>query len=150
MPLRILVQRYGLKIKKMRKINKIIAHCTATPEGRAVTVAEVDAWHRTRGCAGIGYHYLVGLNGEIWNGRDIALAGAHCEGQNADSVGVCYVGGVAKDGRTPKDTRTGAQRESLAKLIEKLKTEYPEATVHGHREYASKACPCFDAKDEYK
>jgi N-acetylmuramoyl-L-alanine amidase len=134
----------------MRTIDKIIIHCTATPEGRPVTVREVDAWHRARGFAGIGYHYLIGLNGEVWPGRNIALPGAHCEGQNAHSIGVCYVGGLAKDGKTPKDTRTPAQKAAIVKLIRVFKSRYPEATVHGHREFASKACPSFDAKNEYK
>ena len=50
----------------MRTVDKIIIHCTATPEGRPVTIADVDKWHKERGFAGIGYHYLIGLNGEIW------------------------------------------------------------------------------------
>jgi N-acetylmuramoyl-L-alanine amidase len=131
----------------MRKINKIIVHCTATPEGREVSVAEVDAWHRVRGFSEIGYHHLIGLNGEVREGRAIEKAGAHCEGHNADSVGVCYVGGLATDGKTPKDTRTAAQKTALRELVERLKGDYPEATVHGHREFANKACPCFEVKD---
>jgi N-acetylmuramoyl-L-alanine amidase len=134
----------------MRTINKIIIHCTATPEGRPVTVKEVDAWHRARGFNGIGYHYLIGLNGETWTGRSIELVGAHCEGQNANSIGICYAGGLAKDGKTAKDTRTAAQKAALLKLIKEFKSKYPAATVHGHREFANKACPCFDAKNEYK
>ena len=134
----------------MRAINKIIIHCTATPEGRAVTVKEVDGWHRARGFDGVGYHYLIGLNGEIWFGRDIEKAGAHTTGQNTNSVGVCYVGGLAKDCKTAKDTRTQAQRDSLLILLAELKQKFPGATVHGHREFANKACPCFDAREEYK
>ncbi|MDR0833857.1 MAG: N-acetylmuramoyl-L-alanine amidase [Candidatus Symbiothrix sp.] len=134
----------------MRKINEIIVHCTATPEGRNVTVAEVDKWHRARGFNGIGYHYLIGLDGTVLKGRDIELVGAHCLNHNANSIGVCYVGGLALDGKTAKDTRTIAQRNALKSLLKDLKTKYPGATIHGHREYANKACPCFDAKNEYK
>jgi N-acetylmuramoyl-L-alanine amidase len=134
----------------MRTIDKIIIHCTATPEGRPVTVKEVDIWHRRRGFAGIGYHYLIGLGGETGRGRNVELAGAHCEGQNAHSIGVCYAGGLAKDGKTARDTRTPAQKAALIALVRKLKKTYPGATVHGHREFAAKACPCFDAKNEYK
>ena len=133
----------------MRTINKIIIHCTATPEGRAVTVADVTAWHRQRGFSTIGYHYLIGLNGERWKGRDIAQAGAHCEGQNANSIGVCYVGGLAADGKTPKDTRTNMQKTALQTLIREIKASYPAASIHGHREFAAKACPCFDVKKEF-
>lgn len=128
----------------MRKIEKIIIHCTATPQGRTVTVKDVDGWHRQKGYKKIGYHFLIGLNGDVWSGRDIEEIGAHCEGQNAASVGVCYVGGLAPDGKTPKDTRTEAQKTALKKLVAELRKKYPTATVHGHREFANKACPCFD------
>ena len=130
----------------MRKINKIIIHCTATPEGRAVTVQEVDTWHRQREFAKIGYHYLIGLNGEIWQGRNIAEVGAHTTGQNANSIGICYVGGLAADCKTPKDTRTNMQKIALEKLVKNCLASYAGATVHGHCEFAVKACPCFDVK----
>jgi N-acetylmuramoyl-L-alanine amidase len=134
----------------MRTVNKIIIHCTATLEGREASVAEVDGWHRVRGFAGIGYHYLIGLDGKIRTGRNIELAGAHCEGHNANSIGVCYAGGLAADGKTPKDTRTAAQKDALIRLLKELRAKYPGATIHGHREFANKACPCFDAKKEYE
>ncbi|MDR3226041.1 MAG: N-acetylmuramoyl-L-alanine amidase [Prevotellaceae bacterium] len=130
----------------MRKIDKIIIHCTATPEGRKVTVADVDAWHRQRGFAKIGYHYLIGLNGEVWQGRKLDEIGAHTTGQNANSIGICYVGGLAADGKTAKDTRTAAQKEALKNLIVACKKSYPTATIHAHYEFANKACPCFDVK----
>lgn len=134
----------------MRDIDKIIVHCTATPEGRRVTVQEIDNWHRNRGWKGIGYHYVVYLDGSVHKGRDEHRTGAHTVGQNAHSIGVCYVGGVAKDGKTPKDTRTEAQKQALVTLLKELKTKYPNATIHGHREFAAKACPSFDAKYEYR
>lgn len=127
----------------MRKIDEIIIHCTATPEGRAVSVADVDRWHRARGFRSIGYHYLVALDGTIEAGRPVEQQGAHCTGHNARSVGVCYVGGLTRDGRSPKDTRTPAQRKSLRALVGELRRRFPGATVHGHCEFAAKACPCF-------
>ena len=132
----------------MRTINKIIIHCTATKDGRPVSVAEVTAWHRERGFVTIGYHYLIGLDGEIMRGRPIEQVGAHCTGQNANSIGISYVGGLDADGN-PKDTRTQAQKESLYRLVKELKETYPAATIHGHREFANKACPCFDVSKEF-
>lgn len=129
----------------MRKINKIIIHCSATPEGRAVTVQEIDKWHRAKGWNGVGYHFVIGLNGEVWSGRNVELAGAHTEGQNANSIGVCYVGGCDKAMKA-KDTRTAAQKASLIKLVKELKTKYPNATIHGHNEFAAKACPSFNVQ----
>lgn len=134
----------------MRIINEIIIHCSATPEGKDYTVEQIKQWHKQRGFSDIGYHYVIYRDGSIHSGRPIGRIGAHCLKHNAHSIGVCYIGGIAKDGKTPKDTRTDAQKESLIKLIKELKAKYPKATVHGHREYANKACPCFDAKNEYK
>lgn len=133
----------------MRTIDKIIIHCTATPAGRIVTVQDVDTWHRQRGFQGIGYHYLIGLKGEIWKGRPIEAIGAHTVGQNARSIGVCYVGGLDLNGK-PRDTRTIAQKDSLLKLLKSLKSQFPKSVIYGHRDFAQKDCPCFDPKTEYK
>lgn len=130
----------------MRTIKELIIHCTATPEGRTATVADVTAWHKQRGFTTIGYHYLIGLNGEVWKGRDENVIGAHCEGHNSESIGISYVGGLAKDGKTVKDTRTQAQSASLLKLVKELKAKYPNATIHGHNEFSAKACPSFNVK----
>lgn len=132
----------------MRKITEIIVHCTATKAGVKVTAAEVDKWHKKRGFVGIGYHYLVGLDGRVETGRAVEKMGAHCTGHNAQSIGVCYVGGLDSNGR-PTDTRTQAQRDALCDLLRSLVIQYPAATIHGHNEFANKACPCFDAGKEY-
>lgn len=132
----------------MRKITKLIIHCSATPEGRDYTVADIDRWHRARGFKGIGYHYVIYRDGSVHPGRAVEVIGAHCTGQNANSIGICYIGGLAADGKTAKDTRTPAQKEALRKLVAELKTKYPGVTVHGHREFANKACPCFDVKTQ--
>lgn len=133
----------------MRKINRIIIHCTATPEGREVTVKDIDRWHRDRGFAGIGYHYVIYLDGSVHEGRPLERIGAHCRGQNAHSIGIAYVGGLSHDGSTPKDTRTDAQRAAMHALVSRLREQFPVATVHGHREFAAKACPCFDVGEEH-
>lgn len=132
----------------MRKITEIIVHCTATRAGRDVTVAEIDAWHKARGFRGIGYHYVVNIGGEILHGRNIIEAGAHCMGHNAHSIGVAYVGGLDATGQ-PADTRTPAQKQALVTLLESLRRTFPGAAIHSHRDFAAKACPCFDATAEY-
>ena len=134
----------------MRTINEIIIHCSATPEGREVSIEEIRRWHRQRNFADIGYHYVIHLDGRIENGRDVDISGAHCTGHNANSIGVVYVGGCGKDGKTPKDTRTDDQKESLAALLMDLKKIYPLAKIHGHRDFANKACPSFDSTIEYR
>lgn len=134
----------------MRDIDKIIIHCSATPEGRYTTVEEIKQWHIQRGWKDIGYHYVIYLDGTIYKGRPIEEIGAHCSGYNKNSIGICYIGGVAKDGKTPKDTRTEGQKRALIELLKRLKKDYPKATLHGHNEFANKACPSFNVKEEYK
>lgn len=136
--------------KSRRRINEIIVHCTATPEGRDYTVADIRQMHKAQGWVDIGYHYLIYRDGSIHEGRNVDMVGAHCQGHNAQSIGVCYVGGVARDGKTPKDTRTQAQKDALIHLLMQLVCLYPDATIRGHRDFAAKACPSFDATREYK
>lgn len=133
----------------MRNIKKIIVHCTATKEGKAFTANDITRWHKDRGFATIGYHYVVLLDGTIQQGRAEMVMGAHCKGHNANSIGICYIGGLDENGKS-KDTRTPEQKKSLLELLKRLKKDYPNATIHGHREFANKDCPCFDAKNEYK
>ena len=132
----------------MRKITEIIIHCSATIEGKDYTVADIDHWHRQRGFQMVGYHFIIRLDGSIEQGRPLDLIGAHCSGHNVHSIGICYIGGLSMDG-LPKDTRTPQQRASLKALIKRLREEYPNATLHGHNEFAPKACPCFDVSREY-
>lgn len=133
----------------MRRITEIIIHCAATPEGKDFTVQDIDRWHRQRGFKCIGYHFVIYRDGSIHKGRPLDQIGAHCTGHNANSIGICYIGGCAADGKTAKDTRTGAQREALKRLVAELREAYPQATIHGHREYAKKACPSFDVQKEF-
>lgn len=142
----LMLQTIILNRQIMRKIDEIIIHCTATPEGRGVTVADVTRWHKARGFRTIGYHYLIYMDGSVHQGRPLAEVGAHCTGHNARSIGVCYVGGCDREMR-PKDTRTPAQRVALRKLVAELQRRFPGASIHGHREFAAKACPSFDITD---
>lgn len=138
--------------KSKRTITDIIIHCSATPEGKDYTVQDIRRWHKQQGWSDIGYHYVIYRNGHVEPGRDVDIAGAHCEGHNAKTIGVCYIGGVSKDGKTAKDTRTLAQKAALISLLTDLKTMYPNARIVGHCDYDTKGktCPNFDAKIEYK
>ena len=135
----------------MRRIETIIVHCSDSPEGRADTINDVRRWHvDERGFTDIGYHYVVHLDGSIHPGRRLNSTGAHCAGHNLTSIGICYIGGKTRNLKQAKDTRTDAQKIALESLIRCLKAEFPDAKVHGHRDFANKDCPCFDAKEEYK
>ena len=126
-----------------RTISKIILHCSATAEGKDYTVDTIRRWHKARGFNDIGYHFVIYRDGSINIGRDINIVGAHTTGYNTGSIGVCYIGGCATDGRTPKDTRTPQQKEALFALVHDLQCIYPTAEIHCHYEYANKACPSF-------
>ncbi len=135
----------------MRNIDKLIIHCSATREcDDSVNASVIDRWHKARGWKGCGYHFIVLIDGTIETGRMIDKVGAHVKGMNKSSIGICYIGGLEKDAKTPKDTRTPEQKESLLLLIKTLKKIYPEATLHGHNEFSNKACPSFDVQSQYK
>ena len=133
-----------------RNIKEIIVHCSATPEGKDFTTAQIKQWHLARGFSDIGYHYVVYRDGSIHTGRDESVSGAHCTGHNTISIGVCYIGGMDSANKNPKDTRTEAQKASLLKLLKQLKTKYPKSKIYPHYKFAAKACPCFNAEEEYK
>ena len=136
---------------KIKQVKYMIVHCAATPEGGDFTAKDIDRWHRGQGYRCIGYHYVVRLDGEVEKGRPENEVGAHCYGKNSTSIGVCYIGGITADGaKKAKDTRTPAQKEALVQLLKGLKKRYPKAEIRGHRDFAKKACPSFDATQEYR
>ena len=134
---------------RMRKINEIIIHCTATHEGKEMSLKELHEQHVKRGFIGIGYHFVIHLDGTIESARPLYMMGAHCYGHNAHSIGITYVGGVTEKDK-PKDTRTSAQRQQIWKLVLYLLRYFSSATIHGHYEYANKACPCFNVQKEWE
>lgn len=142
------LSKLNLSVNK-RNIKELIVHCSATPEGKDYSVDTIRQWHLQRGFSDIGYHYVIYRDGSIHIGRDESIIGAHCTGHNSYSIGICYIGGCASDGKTPKDTRTTEQKQSLVKLLKELKTKYPQASIHSHKDFTNKACPSFDATKEY-
>lgn len=141
----------------MRKINLIVIHCSATREDRTFTEEELEVCHRRRGFNGTGYHFYIRKNGDIKAARPIGRIGAHARGFNANSLGICYEGGLDSNGRA-KDTRTEAQKQSLRALVNRLLEDYPGSRVCGHRDLSPdlngngeiepeewiKECPCFE------
>ena len=134
----------------MRDINKIILHCSATRDGQDISTETIRGWHvNERGWSDIGYHFVVLLDGTVDKARPIKRQGAHVRGKNKGSIGVCYIGGCDAD-MNPKDTRNEAQKKSLEELISYLMESYDDATLHGHNEFSSKACPSFNMQEIYK
>ena len=119
----------------MRDINRIILHCSATPEGANFTAADIRSWHLARGWSDIGYHYVIGIDGTVESGRCISKQGAHTKGHNKDSIGICYIGGVDSD-RNPKNTLTWDQRVSIKQLCRALRRTLNKP-LYLHRQTAS-------------
>lgn len=150
----------SITMLRRSKIDTIMVHCTATPAGREVTRAELDRWHRAArfepyvapdgSKTYAGYHLLVHLDGSYERLRPDLHRGQHCpqSDMNNRAVAVCYVGGTDSAGH-PADTRTDAQKRTLLTLLRTLRARYPRARIAGHRDYAPKACPSFDARAEY-
>ena len=145
----------------MRRIDLIVIHCSATREDRPFTEQDLETAHRLRGFDGIGYHFYVRRNGDIKSTRSVGRVSAHARGHNANSIGICYEGGLDCHGLA-KDTRTEWQKHSLRVLVRALKMDYPEAKVVGHRDLSpdvngngevepmewTKECPCFEVGEE--
>lgn len=127
----------------MRQINKIIIHCSATSPDMDIGRKEIDIWHKNRRWKMIGYHFVIRRDGRPEFGRPAEMIGAGVKGMNKNSLHICFVGGVNKNGK-PEDNFTDAQMKTGRELISNLKNAYPSATVHGHNEFANKACPCFE------
>ena len=154
---------------KKENIDAIVIHCSATREGMDVRASDIDKMHKERGFAMIGYNYVIDLDGTVEIGRPLSRDGAHCntaglsgKSYNKHSIGICYVGGLDRDGN-PKDTRTVAQKVALEDLVYKLMEEYPIVEVIGHRDASPdkngngkieqnewiKQCPCFNVRGEF-
>ena len=135
-----------------REVRLLVIHCSATRYDRDFPVEALRSSHKARGFADIGYHFYITRDGELHRCRPVNQIGAHAAGWNDKSIGICYEGGLDEQGR-PADTRTYAQRCTLMDLLRQLRRDYPKARILGHYQlspYIRKACPCFDAREEYR
>lgn len=144
----------------MAKLQYLVLHCTATPEGREVSSKEIRAWHTNpvskggRGWKQVGYTDLIHLNGEVErlvnNNEDANVdpweVTNGAKGYNSISRHIVYVGGVAADGETTKDTRTKAQKQSMETYVRDFHKRFPNVRIIGHRDVAAKDCPSFDVQ----
>lgn len=118
-------------------MDKLIIHCSATPNGRDNSAEDIHRWHKQKGWDGIGYHYVIRIDGTIESGRPEYWAGAHAKGHNSGSIGICMIG---------TDKYTSAQWLSLRDLIDQLSILYPNIGIIGHNEVSGKDCPGFDVQ----
>ena len=147
----------------MRTINLIVVHCSATQGNRMLSPEALDLMHRRRCFNGTGYHYYIRKDATVHLTRPVERIGAHVKGFNANSIGICYEGGLDCRGR-PADTRTPEQRAAHRQLVHQLLEKFPDSRVCGHRDLSPdkngngeiepeewmKAWPCFEAEEEFK
>ncbi len=142
------------------RLKYLVIHCTATPEGREVSSADIRHWHTDpvgkggRGWKQVGYTDLIHLDGSVermvGNNEDANVDpweitnGA--KGYNSVSRHIVYAGGTARDGKTSKDTRTAEQKKALERYVKDFHRRFPSVRIIGHNEVSSKACPCFDVQ----
>ena len=139
------------RIPTMRKIDKIIIHCSATPPSLDIGAGDIRRWHMEppNNWSDIGYHLVITRDGDVEEGRPMDVTGAHVRGHNKGSIGICLVGGV-NNTMMPEDNFTKAQWKSLTSVLRILKADYKNATIHGHNEFSDKACPSFDVQHELR
>ena len=135
----------------MRPILKLVVHCSASPDAMDIGFIEIDEWHEKRGWkspSGVhcGYHFIIRRNGVIEMGRFVNEIGAHVQGANSDSLGICLVGTHEFE---------EIQFKRLRSLLANLMGQYPHAMVYGHAEFESaklqkKTCPNFDIHELMK
>lgn len=131
---------------KEQAVKYLVVHCSATPPRMRVDRTMIDRWHRERGFLGIGYHFVITREGVVQEGRPLDAIGAHVEGHNHESIGICLAGGVDTQlPPQPQNNFTGEQMVSLAELLKTLLKTYTRAQIVGHTQLnPNKACPSFD------
>lgn len=158
------------RVQNIKDIKLIVIHCTASPENKDYSFEQLLKDHIARGFGGCGYHLFVRKDGTVHKGREFTSVGAHVAGYNTNSIGISYEGGVTAKLK-PKDTRTEAQKEKILDCIFQVLKAIREAggdtrkvKIVGHRDLSPdkngdgiitadewlKACPCFNASEEYK
>jgi N-acetyl-anhydromuramyl-L-alanine amidase AmpD len=133
-------------------IKNLVVHCSASKPSLPCDAKVIDRWHRERGFLKIGYHYVILRTGEVQKGRLDTEVGAHVEGHNTGSLGICLVGGLNEITGKAEMNYTPKQFSSLATLLTTLKDTYPKAYILGHRDFPNvhKDCPCMDIREWVK
>ena len=138
-----------MAIRSLATIDTIVIHCAATTPSMDISVEDIDRWHKKRGFDMIGYHYFIDLKGDTHPGRSIEVIGAHAKGNNHNTIGICYAGGLDEN-KEPADTLTKSQRDAISNLIISLGLILQKPLkVIGHNEISNKACPSFNVADKF-
>ena len=135
-------------------VTEIILHCADTRPhwmaGHPIAdkVAEIRRWHvQQRGWRDIGYHWIIDRDGAVAPGRRETEIGAHVEGHNRGTTGICLLGGYGASVDDPFEKNfTAGQALATKRLIAVIRGQTAIRKVSGHNHYAPKACPGFDVR----
>jgi N-acetylmuramoyl-L-alanine amidase len=132
-----------------KPIKHLVVHCSATKPSQVVDITDIDRWHRQKGYLKVGYHYVILRDGEVQKGRPDTEVGAHVQGHNTGTLGICLVGGLNEKTGKSEANYTDEQYAALSGLLFKLQLEHPDADVKGHRDFPKvhKDCPCFNVSE---
>lgn len=124
----------------MRAIDKIIFHCSASDKPEFDDVSVMRKWHMARGFTDVGYHYFIRKDGVIQVGRPLDQIGAHTQGHNTGSVGVCFHG---------LNNFTPAQVNAIHLVVDEIeKVVGQKLELFSHRDFTHlKTCPNFVLAD---
>ncbi len=128
----------------MRQIDLVIIHCSDSDNINHDDISIIDEWHKARGFDKVGYHYFIKRNGEIQVGREESEIGAHCNGHNKNSIGICLSG---------KLNFTKEQFESMRSLIKSIaqKHKLDIIDILPHNAFdKNKTCPNFNVSEQIK
>jgi N-acetylmuramoyl-L-alanine amidase len=131
----------------MRKITHLVLHCTGTPQ--TTTVESIKRyWKNVKGWKKPGYHFIILADGTVVNLLPIEQISNGVQGHNANSIHICYIGGIDAAGNSA-DNRTLAQMQAMVNLIRDLRTKFPDAIICGHRDFpgVTKRCPSFNVAE---
>lgn len=138
-----------LDLKPRGRTNYIAVHCSATKPSQNVDEDEIRQWHQDKGWVDIGYHIVIPRDGTIQIGRPLDYIGAHVEGFNSSSIGICLVGGLNEETNEPEKNFTDGQMNALIIALKFCRRYAPNARIQGHRDFpnVAKACPSFDVRE---
>ena len=97
-----------------------------------------QAFHMSRDWGDLAYHFIIGVDGTVYEARDTVYEGA--TGTNYDPNGHFL---VVVEGNFETDVPTQAQLDSLVTVLAWASAEFDvsPSTIGGHRDHAATACP---------
>ena len=140
----------------------LIIHCSATYEGVDIRPETIKKWHmgeNGRNWSRVGYSDIITIDGALHNFHfadgtnpyDDVIENKEMtwgvKGQNSVSKHVCYIGGLDKKTKEPKNTLTFEQEQTLEIYIKHEILRHPNILVAGHNQFSRKACPSFYVPD---